>query len=268
MKRRLFLLIILPFLVVGCGPSPEEIATQTAAAWTATPTQTNTPMPTPVPPTATPTVKASTTPIPLALSPEAMLETALAAMAEVETYHFEMIMQISMTSGGITIDIPISYIGDAKAPDRQQGILNMEAFGISIEQEVIIIGETAYTKDPETGQWEMGTVADAVPFTPDTFVGTDTVEMDELVLIGEEDIEGIPVYHLKGTASNQALGLASGEAEGVLQADYLIGFEDWRIRQIAIEMELFEEGGDPERMNFTATMTFSDFNREVVIEAP
>ena len=268
MKRSLISLLILTILVVGCGPSPEEIATQTAAAWTATPTQANTPTPTPVPPTATPTVAPSKTPTPALLSPEAILETALATMAEVETYHFDMIMQISMISGGITIDVPLSYIGDVKTPDRQQGILTMELFGVSIESEVIIIGETSYTKDPETGQWAIGTADDVVPFTPDSFVGTDTAELDDLVLIGEEDLEGTSVYHLRGTISTQEVEVAIGEAEGVLQVDYLIGLEDWRIRQIAIEMELIEEGGDPEKISLTANMKFSDYNREVVIEAP
>ncbi|MDH3943150.1 MAG: hypothetical protein OEV06_03550, partial [Anaerolineae bacterium] len=45
------------FLVSGCGPSAQEIATQTAEAWTPTPTNTPIPTdtPTPLPPTETPT---------------------------------------------------------------------------------------------------------------------------------------------------------------------------------------------------------------------
>jgi hypothetical protein len=56
-------------MVSGCGPSPERVATMTAAAWTATPTATSTPTATPLPtttptPTATPTP--TTTPTPTA----------------------------------------------------------------------------------------------------------------------------------------------------------------------------------------------------------
>jgi hypothetical protein len=56
------LMVILPFglLIAACGPSPEEIATMTAAAWTPTPVPTETP----VPPTATPTA----TPVPIDLT--------------------------------------------------------------------------------------------------------------------------------------------------------------------------------------------------------
>ena len=62
------LMVILPFglLIAACGPSPEEIATQTAAAWTATPE----PSATPVPPTETPT----STPVPIDLTAKIMDE--------------------------------------------------------------------------------------------------------------------------------------------------------------------------------------------------
>jgi len=45
------LMVILPFglFIAACGPSPEEIATQTAAAWTPTPVPTETPLPTATP---------------------------------------------------------------------------------------------------------------------------------------------------------------------------------------------------------------------------
>ena len=53
------LMVILPFglLMAACGPSPEEIATQTAAAWTPTPEPTVTPLPT-----------ATATPVPIDLT--------------------------------------------------------------------------------------------------------------------------------------------------------------------------------------------------------
>jgi len=51
-KRSLLtLLLFFAFLLGACGPSPEQVATMTASAWTPTPVPTNTPPPTP---TATP----------------------------------------------------------------------------------------------------------------------------------------------------------------------------------------------------------------------
>jgi len=43
----LLIVILVLASVIGCGPSPEEIATMTAAAWTPTPAPTSTPLPTP-----------------------------------------------------------------------------------------------------------------------------------------------------------------------------------------------------------------------------
>lgn len=59
----LSLLMLLSLVVTGCGPSADQIATMTAAAWTPTPsptvtytpTSTPTPSPSPQPPTATAT---------------------------------------------------------------------------------------------------------------------------------------------------------------------------------------------------------------------
>ncbi len=55
MKQIFFaILLIAVLLLASCGPSVEEVATMTAAAWTATPM-----------PTATPTLTPTPTPIPI-----------------------------------------------------------------------------------------------------------------------------------------------------------------------------------------------------------
>jgi hypothetical protein len=60
------ILTLLALFVAGCGPSPEEISKQTAAAWTATPAPTNTPAPTPTStPTTTPTPTSTPSPTPI-----------------------------------------------------------------------------------------------------------------------------------------------------------------------------------------------------------
>jgi hypothetical protein len=70
MKIEMFLVLsmtVLALLMTGCGPSPEEIATMTAAAWTETPIPTDTPTPTSTP-TPTPTPTHTPTPIPYNLT--------------------------------------------------------------------------------------------------------------------------------------------------------------------------------------------------------
>ncbi|HEY5119487.1 MAG TPA: carboxypeptidase-like regulatory domain-containing protein, partial [Anaerolineales bacterium] len=43
---RLSILLVVTLLFTSCGPSPEQITTMTASAWTATPQPTSTPTPT------------------------------------------------------------------------------------------------------------------------------------------------------------------------------------------------------------------------------
>jgi hypothetical protein len=57
---RLSIFLVVTLLIASCGPSPEQIATMTASAWTPTPK----PTATPVPPTVTP----SPTPVPYDLT--------------------------------------------------------------------------------------------------------------------------------------------------------------------------------------------------------
>jgi hypothetical protein len=198
------------------------------------------------------------------------LEFSLAAMKEVESYHFEMILQMAISSEGTITEVPLTFIGDFKMPDRLRGEVTMEMFGQTIETELITIGETAYIKDPISGEWQISSEA-ATPFTPEDFVGLepdDIANMQDLILLEEEGQDGVPVYHLKGKMSTESLESTLGEVEGEIKVEYWIGVEDGRIRQVDIEMEIFEEGGAQEELYATVSFKFSEYDKEVVIEAP
>ncbi|HEY42968.1 MAG TPA: LppX_LprAFG lipoprotein [Anaerolineae bacterium] len=219
-----------------------------------------------VDPTATPTVPPSPTP----LSATAILENSIAAMEELESYHFEMVMQMTFDSQGTTMEVPMTFIGDFKMPDRLRGEMTMEMFGSTIETEVIIIGETSYVKDPSSGEWQISSES-ATPFTPEDFIGLDQddlADIENLLLLGEEDLDGVSAYHMTGKLPAEVLRAVLGEAEGDVKLAYWIGIEDGWMRQVDIEMKLFEEGGDPEEINATISLKFSEFNKEIIIEAP
>jgi len=156
-------------------------------------------------PTATPTVPPSPTP----LSSVTILESALATMEEVESYHFEMVLQMVISSEGTTMEVPLTFIGYFKAPDRLRGELTMELLGQMMETELISIGEISYIKDPTSGEWQMSTES-ATPFTPEDFVGLepdDVANMVDLILIGEENSrsgKGRLIYHYPGRRKGHA----------------------------------------------------------------
>ena len=82
-------------------------------------------------------------------------------------------------------------------------------------------------------------------------------EVNNLVLIAEEVLDGTRVYHLIG----EVLPGAFGGLEGELQADYWIGVEDSLLRQIIVE-------GEDVRGTVAVDIHFSDFGTPVAIEAP
>lgn len=217
-------------------------------------------------PTTTPTVPPSPTP----LSPEVILEMTAASMDDLESYHFEMVAHMTIVSGGATLESPLNFTGDFQVPDRFQGELTMDMLGQSIEVEIIIIGETFYITDPTSGDWLMSNEA-VTPFTPEDFVGleqSDLANMDGLTLLGENVLDGVPVYHLEGKLAAEAMELALGEAGGEVKVEFWIGVEDGWIRRANLEMEFVQEGDELAEVNATVFITFSEFNKEIVIEAP
>ena len=145
--------------------------------------------PTPTPsPTVAPTPEPTSTPI--AESALEILEASMAAMQDAESLHFDIDVQVKLVVQGQPLDVPLRFVGDFQAPDRSQGTLSLAIPFFSIEIEVISIGSTTYTKDPETGE---GVVTlDEAPFFegPVEFIGVE--ELDKLLgltLVGEETLD-------------------------------------------------------------------------------
>jgi len=66
----------------------------------------------------------------------------------------------------------------------------------------------------------------------------------------------------------ESMGNVLGEVDGEIKVEYWIGVEDDLIRRVDVEMELFEVGGDQQELNATLSFLFSEFNKEITIEAP
>ncbi|NIM95032.1 MAG: LppX_LprAFG lipoprotein [Anaerolineales bacterium] len=252
--------IIIGIVLVSCGPSQEELdatatkeaadafATQTALAPTETPTPTVTPLP----------------------ESNELLDASVRALEEARTFHFEMDMQMSISEEGMSMDIPLTFIGDMEQPDKMQAVMSMSILGMTLDIEMISIGDTTYMTNPETGEWEIGEAGDVSPIDPTLFSDVEATELDTLTVTGVQTLNGIEVYHLEGVVAGEDIGEFSGE----FQIDYWIGVEDLLTREIALDGNMsFEEGGLLTEglsgdIMLTMTMKLSDFGKEVVIEAP
>jgi hypothetical protein len=129
---------------------------------------------------------------------------------------------------------------------------------------MVTIGEKTWATNMDTGEWEIST-DQTTPFDPTEFTEFDPAEMRDLIVVGEETLDGTPVYHLRGKASGAQLGDEMAGTEGELQLEYWIAVEDGRLRQATMEGELSEEGTT---IGLTTTATYSGYGQVVTIEPP
>jgi WD40 repeat protein len=153
----------------------------------------------------------------------------------------------------------------------------MSFLGIAIEMETITIGDTTYTTNFETGEWEIaggdaffGLDQLAGPLTsPESFLETDPDLFGDLQVVGEESLNGVPTIHLSGSMSLDDL-VGAGDMSEV---NIWIGIDDHYIHQMTIEGKtVVEDLGDLPfgggEVDMLITITMSNFNEPVDIQAP
>ena len=197
-------------------------------------------------------------------------------MAAVESFHFEVEAKLTITSQGVTLDVPIDLAGDFQAPDRTQGTFVVSFFLLQIDSEFINIGDASYTTDPDTGQWTVGRGQALSFLDPAALVSPDFLagggRLANMMLVGTDTLADTPpVYQLSGRLSDE-------EGAGALEVSYWIGVEDGLIYRVRLsgQFELDQVLGDALPLGdigtgeaaFDAVLTLSDFGKPVHIEAP
>ena len=259
------LLSLIILAVAACGEAePTPVPTPSS---TTTPTLTPEPTPTDVP--------TSQSTSPSDLSPQEIIESALAAHGRTETFHFELEGVVRTTIAGVTIEGGASVSGDFEPPDRVRA-RSSSSFGLtSFEVDVIRFGLDFYITDPETGEWVV-VVEDDIPppANPIDFVAILRPAPQSIMLVGQESIGAVEVYHLQGL-SDLAGAFEAGASGSQAPVDFWIGVEDLRIYRVQIEGEVPAQlldsripPGTITGAELSATMTFSDFGKSVTVEAP
>jgi len=226
-------------------------------------TSTPTPVPTPTP-----------APTPTPLPPQAILDKANISMEEVDFFHFAMEATMKLSTEGISLDVPLSFVGDYMAPDLLRGTFAFTLLGFTIEQEIIEIGDTTFSKNPKSGEWKASTggIGATILFGGfgDSF-GGDFNDFDDLILLRQETVDGLKMYLVKGIVQ------AEEQGEG-LEISLWVDVDDFLIRKITIEGEMTLEGEDTidffgeellaENVTYSATVVFSEFRKPVSVEPP
>jgi hypothetical protein len=192
-------------------------------------------------------------------------------MRGLTSFHFDMDMLIALTSQGVAFDVPLTFVGDFQAPDRLKADMSLTIAFFAIETEIVSIGDTTYTRDPETGEWDVTLGEDAFIISPAEFMGEGVSDLNDLVYVGVETLESGSMFRLQGTSVTGAFT----ESVSDFVLSFWIGVDDGLLAQVKAEGK-FEIGEDDPLFGDIAagtgsvslTVKFSDFGVPVSIEAP
>jgi hypothetical protein len=254
------LVLLLATGLGACGetPTPEPAPVSVAVLPTDTPIPAPTPTPNPAPALPPPPA-------------ESLLAASLEALAGVDSWHLDMEMNIAATLRGLTIEAPVTYTGDFQAPNRMEGTLSMRILGLTVGKDTVLIARTLDFTEPGT---EEGTASSrpASMFSLLRFTGFEPADVKDLEFVGEETLDGTPVYHLKGHVSAQDMEVAPRGAqvalEGQVEFEAWIGVADSLPRQGAVAGTLAAVDGGQGSLRLTGSTTFSDFGAPASVQPP
>lgn len=219
----------------------------------------------------------------------AVITAAIDAMRQVESFHAEVdaAFKVVQTEASFRMDeetfgteFPIRFSGDFQMPDRSAGKLQLALGLVLLELDIITIGEQAYITDPETGAWEQYPLAfTGLPNPYDlVLLPAEVSRYTDVRVVKDESIDGIQTQRIR---VNLRAGVLGGSYENLF-VDLWIGKDDNLIHRLTMAGETEVEAQDAAGLasgalgaadiggeaEFTMTITYSDFNRPIVIEAP
>jgi hypothetical protein len=206
-----------------------------------------------------------------AISPQEVFAAAFEAMAKVTSFHFDVRATIKPQSESFNTEIPLAFVGEFQAPDHVRGKLTLSLAFFSMEMETITVGDTTYSTNVQTGQWEITPgLSSAIP-SPGGLTRVGTASLGDAVAIGLATIDGVQVIQLRAQPPPGTFS-----AEGASRAEFWIGKDDSLIRKIVAEGEVSLEslgdalgaGGITGTAVLSLTMQLSDFGKPVDIQAP
>ena len=260
------LLVLLMMAVVACD-EPEPTAT-----------------PSTVPPstvTTAPTVTSTkdSAPTPMPLSVEAVAEATAASMRALKSAHIEAdIKATARATGEEEGTVEMSMTGDYQAPDRTRLSISLTIQGNVFEANYITIANKTYIQILDTDIWQVSDSSDGLDLRETLRFDPDG--MENLALVGEGELDGEDVYHLKGFLASDAGGLLNSVpgslvivtpmGEVIVGVEFWIGVEDFLVRRTIqnIYMELSSDTGEGGELSLELDMRLSNYGDSVDIKAP
>ena len=157
-------------------------------------------------------------------SAQTILETALDKFREVDTWHVEAGLQITAQVSSLTFVVPTLYVADYYAPDRLEGTVTTQILGVTRKRDVTLLANTIEVANP-------GAAGATAKVTPTSwlsmldFIGLKPANLTTLELVGQESLDGTPVYHVRGKVNAQELNISQQNVNMKLQGEFT--FDAW-----------------------------------------
>lgn len=212
------------------------------------------------PPTPTPTP-----------DPRALASAIGQATQNSQSAHFRITLTgkpVALDAGGVTTLNSIE--GDLRRPDAVLSVLNITLGNAIGEIRTVSLAGKQYTTNPITRQWmclQPGSTFDpAVLFAPD--IGIEALlanQFADVTLVGIEDLNGRPHYHLRGTLPAEQLRAISLNllGAGPVAADLWADQETMRASRVVL-VDTSTDATSPS----TWTLEFSEYDKTVDVREP
>jgi lipoprotein LprG len=199
-------------------------------------------------------------------SAEELVTNSVAKTSAVKTFHLLVDVQnVTAPREGLGLD----YVdGDVVVPDRLKGRVGGTFLGIPLSTDLIVVGSDYFLKVPFTGKWRKIDVATlpATFFDPERGILAVISSATDLHRDGEEDVDGVPTYRLKGNVRAEQLTplLNTAQGSGELTLELWIGQDDMLLRRVRLTGPI-----EPcEDADATRTVELSAFDEPVEISPP
>jgi len=184
-----------------------------------TPVPTSTPTPTPTPPP----------------DPRAILARAADQLTAEQYLGFVLEHPVGSTPLATGLNL-VGSEGVANLPDRFRLALDMEASGTALKLDVIVVGEQAFMTNLFSGTWEP-VPKEQIPFRFDFVTESVTAllsGMDDLTLMGDGELDGLPAYVIRGVGPTEALSqiIPGALPDSTIPVELLVDKADGQLRQV------------------------------------
>lgn len=202
--------------------------------------------------------------------PEEILDASFDAMAALDAWQVETGVELAAQYRGLRFDVPFTYAAQFQAPGRIESTVSTHVFGLTLEKDMNFVLTNLVAAEPPAGEG-LAEVRPASGFGLPAFAGLDLAKIKGLEFIGEETLDDIPVYHVRGTIPNHDMRAIPRGAKlalkGWAQCDVWIGMDDSLMRQFQCEGDLTVAGSAQGTLHMTGAGTFFDYGQPLAAGA-